>query len=89
MFDLKHVSVPLDVHFILCLNDCPNDEEDKNYIKKAPYSNAVGSLMQAMVYTRRDIAYVVSMVSRYMSNPGKTHQIAIKQILRYLKCILS
>jgi len=38
-----------------------------------PSANAVGSLMYAMVCTRPDLAYVVSMVSRYMHNPGKSH----------------
>nr|CAD1816982.1 unnamed protein product [Ananas comosus var. bracteatus] len=34
-----------------------------------PYSSAVGSIMYAMVCTRPDISYAVSMVSRYMTNP--------------------
>ena len=38
-----------------------------------------------MVYTRPDIAYVVSLLSRYMSNPGRDHWEALKWILRYLK----
>ena len=50
-----------------------------------PYSNAVGSLMYAMVCTRPDLAYVVSVVSRFMHNPDKAHWEAIKLILRYLK----
>ena len=50
-----------------------------------PYSNAVGSLMYAMVCTRPDISHAVSVVSRYMSNPGKEHWLAVKWILCYLK----
>ena len=50
-----------------------------------PYSSAVGSLMYAMVCTRPDIAYAVSVVSRYMANPGKQHWQAVKWILRYLR----
>ena len=38
-----------------------------------------------MVYTRPDIAYVVSLLSRYMSNPGRDRWEALKWILRYLK----
>ena len=41
--------------------------------------------MYSMVYTRPDIAYVVSLLSRYMSNPGRDHWEALKWILRYLK----
>ena len=40
---------------------------------KVPYSNAVGSLMYAMICTRLDLAHAVSVVSRYMANPGKEH----------------
>lgn len=50
-----------------------------------PYAQAVGSLMYAMVCTRSDIAYAVSVVSRYLSCPGKVHWNAVKWIMRYLK----
>jgi len=38
-----------------------------------PYSSAVGSLMYAMVCTRPDLSHAVSVVSRYMHNPGRDH----------------
>ncbi|GJW66600.1 retrovirus-related pol polyprotein from transposon TNT 1-94 [Tanacetum coccineum] len=47
--------------------------------------NPEGSLMYLMVCTRLDIAYVVSIVSRYLENPGKNHCEALKWILKYLK----
>ena len=50
-----------------------------------PYASAVGSLMYAMLCTRPDIYFVVGMVSRYQSNPGPEHWIAIKHILKYLR----
>jgi hypothetical protein len=50
-----------------------------------PYSNATGNLMYAMICTRPDLAHVVSVVSRFMHNPGKEHWNAVKWILRYLK----
>ena len=49
------------------------------------YANAVGCLMYAMICTRQDIAYAVSVVSKFMANPGKEHWNAVKWILRYLK----
>ena len=52
---------------------------------KIPYASTVGSLMYAMVCTWPDIGYVVGVVSRFMSNPGKEHWNAVKWILRYLK----
>ena len=41
--------------------------------------------MYAMVCTRPDLAYSASLVSRFMSNPGKEHWEAVKWILRYLR----
>lgn len=47
-------------------------------MNEVPYAQVVGSLMYAMVCTKTDIAYVVSVVSRFMSDPGKEHWDAIK-----------
>ncbi|XP_048496380.1 secreted RxLR effector protein 161-like [Beta vulgaris subsp. vulgaris] len=52
---------------------------------KVPYASAVGSLMYAMVCTRPDIAHAISVVSRFMTQPGKEHWQAVKRIFRYLK----
>jgi hypothetical protein len=54
-------------------------------MSKVPYSSAVGSLMYAMVCTRPDLSYAMSLVSRYMSNPGKEHWRAVEWIFRYLR----
>nr|GFC47147.1 retrovirus-related Pol polyprotein from transposon TNT 1-94 [Tanacetum cinerariifolium] len=50
-----------------------------------PYANAVVSLMYLMVCTRPDIAYAVSIVSKYLANLGKKHWEAVKWILKYLR----
>ena len=49
------------------------------------YSSTIDGIMYAMVCTRPDISQAVSVVSRYMSRPGKTHWQAVKWILRYLQ----
>ena len=41
--------------------------------------------MNAMLCTRPDICYAVGIVSRYQSNPGMGHWIAVKHILKYLR----
>lgn len=38
-----------------------------------------------MICTRSDLAYAISLVSRFMSNSGKEHWLALKWILRYVK----
>ncbi|RVW64151.1 Retrovirus-related Pol polyprotein from transposon TNT 1-94 [Vitis vinifera] len=63
----------------------PSTDEEVEYMKSVPYSSMVGSLMYAMVCTRPDLAFAVSVVSRFMSNPGKAHWEAVKWIMRYLK----
>ena len=54
-------------------------------MSRVSYASAVGSLMYAMVCTRPDLAYAVSTVTRFMSNPEKQHWEAVKWVLRYLR----
>ncbi|XP_075096571.1 secreted RxLR effector protein 161-like [Nicotiana tabacum] len=54
-------------------------------MKVVPYASAVGSFMYVMLCTRLDICFVVGMVSRFRSNPGREHWTAIKHIIKYLK----
>ncbi|KAE8674537.1 hypothetical protein F3Y22_tig00111745pilonHSYRG00059 [Hibiscus syriacus] len=49
----------------------PSSEEERMEMSRVPYASVVGSLMFAMICTRPDIAQVVGVVSRYMTNPGK------------------
>ncbi|KAL5542825.1 hypothetical protein UlMin_010535 [Ulmus minor] len=41
--------------------------------------------MYAQVCTRLDIAYIVGMLGRYLSNPGMDHWRAAKTVMRYLQ----
>ena len=52
---------------------------------KVPYASAIGSLMYAMLCTRSDIAYVVSVTSRFQSNSGLEHWVAVRAVLKYLR----
>ncbi|KAJ9547366.1 hypothetical protein OSB04_019909 [Centaurea solstitialis] len=85
MFEAKSVKTPFAPHFKLSSGLSPSTQADVSYMARVPYSSAVGSLMYAMICTRPDLAYVVSMVSRYMANPGKEHWKAVQWIFRYLK----
>ena len=69
----KALSALLPSYVKLSLNDCPKSDVEKVEMAKVPYTSAVGSLMYAMICTRPDIAFVVGVVTRYMSNPGKKH----------------
>ncbi|WP_375449353.1 reverse transcriptase domain-containing protein [uncultured Nostoc sp.] len=49
------------------------------------YQQAIRSLMYAMTETRFDIAYAMSTVSQFASNPTSDHVAAVKRIFRYLR----
>ncbi|KAJ9562188.1 hypothetical protein OSB04_007348 [Centaurea solstitialis] len=49
------------------------------------YASAIGCMMYAMHCTRPDIAFAVSRLSQFTSNPGPDHWKAIGRVLGYLK----
>ena len=59
--------------------------EEKEYTKIVPYDLADGSLMCMKLFIRLDISYLIGIVSRYQSNPGKEHWTTMKHILKYLQ----
>ncbi|KAK8944130.1 hypothetical protein KSP39_PZI007676 [Platanthera zijinensis] len=67
------------------LDQCPKNEVEQKEMLKIPYASAVGSLMYAQVCTRPDLAFIVGMLGRYLSNPGIKHWIAAKRVMRYLQ----
>ena len=81
----KAIDTPSATNIHLSSDLAPKSEVEEEYMSRVPYSNAVGSLMYAMVCTRPDIAHAVSVVSRFMGNPGKEHWQAVKRIFRYLR----
>nr|GEV55118.1 zinc finger, CCHC-type [Tanacetum cinerariifolium] len=60
----------------------PNTRKPVDQLK---YSRAIGCLMYAMTSTRLDIAYVVSRLSRFTSNPSRHHWKAITRVFKYLR----
>ena len=82
--NIKPTITPLAPHLKLNAAMSPSTNKERDHMAHFPYANLVGSLMYAMVCTRPDILQAVSMVSRYMHNPGKRHWQAAKWILRYI-----
>ncbi|XP_047330237.1 secreted RxLR effector protein 161-like [Impatiens glandulifera] len=70
MSDAKSVNVPLASYFVLNKDQSPKTETEITEMKNVPYSNAIGSVMYLMISTRPDIAYTISFLCRFMSNPG-------------------
>ncbi|PHT55812.1 hypothetical protein CQW23_04298 [Capsicum baccatum] len=75
-FDIA--KTPLDANFALRKNEGESDSQ-------LEYARVLGCLMYIMNCIRPDIAYTISKLSRYTSNPNKTHWMAMKRVLGYLK----
>ena len=65
--------------------NCKLKKNTGDAVSQLQFSQVIGSLMYLMNATRPDIAYSVSRLSRYTSNPGKDHWEALVRVLRYLK----
>lgn len=82
MFDCKPMDTPM-------ATDSSLRKAEDGYQASAElrhhYQSAVGSLMYIMLGTRPDLAFAISVVSRYGSNPTEEHWKAVKRIFRYLK----
>ena len=85
MQDFKKGFVPFRVGSSLSANQRPKTPAETERMREIFYASAVGSLMYAMLYTRPDICFVVGMFSRYQSDPGEEHWIAVKHIFKYLR----
>jgi len=58
--------------------------DDLSNEDKSSYRVIVGSLLYLSCWTRPDIAFAVSELSRFVSDPGQVHMQAAKRVLRYL-----
>lgn len=77
MLGCRVASTPIKHNHKLCV-------QSSNSVSKESYQRLVGRLIY-LCHTRPDIAYVVSVVSKYMHDPKVEHMEAIFRILRYLK----
>ncbi|KAL0284259.1 UNVERIFIED_CONTAM: Retrovirus-related Pol polyprotein from transposon TNT 1-94 [Sesamum radiatum] len=50
-----------------------------------PYASAVGNIQYVVQCTRPDVAYALSVTSRYQTCAGVAHWSVVKSILKYLK----
>nr|GEZ32906.1 retrotransposon protein, putative, Ty1-copia subclass [Tanacetum cinerariifolium] len=73
----KSVKMSLGGHFKMSLKDFPVTDYGVERMSKVPYANAVRILMYLMVCTRPDIAYVVSVVRRYLANPDRGNYVDV------------
>lgn len=84
MHQARSVTTPIGQQFKLSKDQSPTCDSDRKLMSGVPYANGVGSLMYPMVCSRPDLAYAMSVVSRFMADPGKAHWDALKWVFRYV-----
>jgi hypothetical protein len=82
MSDCNSVKTPLPRDMNLSLMDSPDEVDPK---LQSMYRAIVGSLMYLYQWTRPDLGFAVTFLSRYLHKPGEKHLLAAKHVLRYLK----
>ena len=85
MQDSKKGFLPMSHGVSLCKSQCPSTPDEQEKMSAVPYASAIGSIMYVVLCTRPDIAYALSVASRYQSNPGEAHWVAAKNILKFFR----
>ena len=70
---------------VLSKNQFPKTLDERGCMSGIPYASAIGSIMYAMLCTRPDVSFALSMTSRFQQNPGEDHWTVVKNILKYLR----
>jgi hypothetical protein len=86
-FGMEHcngVSTPLEPNIQLFANECTASPTNQ-----LAYQHAIGRIAYLMLATRPDLAFSISALSSYCSNPSPWHSIAVLRMLRYLKKTLN
>ena len=73
MHKAKPVCTPLVKPCKLSAKQSPISEKEKAEMNNVPYAFTVGSQMYAMICTRLNIAYDVSVLSQFLSIQGNEH----------------
>ena len=83
--DLLATKMPVVPGNRLTLLDGPQNNDEKELMKGVPYMNMVGALRYATDCTRPDIAFTISMLARFLANPGIKHMDMVQHCFQYLK----
>ena len=85
MQDSKRGFLPMSHGIKLSKSQCPTTKDERECMDKIPYASTIGSIMYAMLCSRPDVSYALSMTSRFQSDPSECHWIAVKNSLKYLR----
>ena len=85
MQNSKRGFLPMCHGISLSNTQCPTMQDELDHMSKIPYASAIGSIMYAMLCTRPDVSYALSMTRRYQLDPGESHWTVVKNILKYFR----
>jgi hypothetical protein len=75
-FDMENCSTrktPIDYNHKLSKAQCPQIQDDIEFMKDKPYLSLISALKYLADGTRFDIAYAVGILARFSANPGPVH----------------
>jgi hypothetical protein len=85
MQDSKKSFLPMSHGITLSKSQCATSPDGQKKMSAIPYASAIGSIVYAMLCTRPDVSFALSVMSRYQSDFGEDHWIVVKGILKYLR----
>ena len=77
--------LPMSHGIYLSKDMCPKTDVEVHNMQNVPYASVVGSIIYAMMCTRPDVSYALSVTNKFQANPGESHWKAVKNILKYLR----
>ena len=77
--------LPMSHGIYLSKDMCPKTDVEVHNMQNVPYASATGSIMYAMMCTRPDVSYALSVTRKFQANPGESHWKSVKNILKYLR----
>ena len=69
----KRSFLPMSHGIKLNKSQCPTTKDEKEHMDKISYASAIGSIMYAMLFTRPDVSYNLSLTGRFETDPGEFH----------------
>jgi hypothetical protein len=77
---------PVAAGFVFTKDDCPQAQNQATTGNTATwYRSILASCIYVSMWTRPDIAFAISKLSKFMQNPGPKHIMALKRLIRYLR----
>jgi hypothetical protein len=73
MQDSKKGFLPMSHGITLSMSQCATSPDEQKKMSVIPYASAIGSIMYAMLCTRSDVSFALSVTSRYQSDFGEDH----------------